>query len=298
MADITNLTNFLGDIADAIRTKKETTEQIPAENFDQEILSIETGIDTSDATATSNDLVYPKTAYANGTKIVGAITEKTEPLGVTPYKIRTSIEGVSDLVACNEDDIVLFTSPENLYVYKYDTDTERLYDTVYEPLPHHYQKPSDGGYSTPSTGFFVFLATEDMDVVFCGHATSNPRNCGEIKYGTFIQIADNLLSINGELMKVIVEAITKNRKDIESLYEKTRSLGDIHVTSIDSDEFPSVQGEPMVIVADRYPNTPTNTHGLDVPNRIGQIWIDKSSGRAYIATSLGDISGWKQITLT
>ena len=182
--------------------------------------------------------------------------------------------------------------------HEYDTKTETLYDTVYEPLPHHYQKPSDGGYSTPSTGFFVFLATEDMDVVFCGHATSNPRNCGEIKYGAFIQIAENLLAINGEMMKVIVEAITKNRKDIESLYEKTRSLGDIHVTSIDSDEFPSVQGEPMVIVADRRPNTPTNTHGLDVPNRIGQIWIDKSTGNAYIATSLGDLNGWKPIAFT
>lgn len=45
MADITNLSNFLGDVADAIRTKKETTEQIPAKNFDQEILSIKTGED-------------------------------------------------------------------------------------------------------------------------------------------------------------------------------------------------------------------------------------------------------------
>lgn len=40
MADITNLSKFLGDIADAIRTKKDTTDLIPAENFDTEILSI------------------------------------------------------------------------------------------------------------------------------------------------------------------------------------------------------------------------------------------------------------------
>ena len=176
--------------------------------------------------------------------------------------------------------------------HEYDTDTETLYDTVYEPLPTHYHSNEYGA----ASNYLVFLATEDMNVVFCGHG-SETTNISEVKYGAFIQIAENLLSINGEMMKVIVEAITKNRKDIESLYEKTRSLGDIHVTSIDSDEYPSVQGEPMVIVADRRPNTPDNTHGLDVPNRIGQIWIDKSKGNAYIATSLGNLNGWKQITL-
>ena len=43
MADITNLSEFLTDIADAIRTKKETSEPIAAENFDTEILNLETG---------------------------------------------------------------------------------------------------------------------------------------------------------------------------------------------------------------------------------------------------------------
>lgn len=43
MARIDNLTNFLTDVADAIRDKKGTTGLIQASNFDTEIASIETG---------------------------------------------------------------------------------------------------------------------------------------------------------------------------------------------------------------------------------------------------------------
>ena len=81
MADTSNLSNFLGDVADAIRTKKGTTETIPAANFDAEIASIETGSDISDATATANDILAGTTAYIADGKVEGNIQKEEEIIG-------------------------------------------------------------------------------------------------------------------------------------------------------------------------------------------------------------------------
>ena len=48
MARIDNLTNFLSDVASAIREKKGTTDTILASNFDTEIASIESGVDINE----------------------------------------------------------------------------------------------------------------------------------------------------------------------------------------------------------------------------------------------------------
>lgn len=92
MADISNLSNFLEDVADAIRTKKETTEKIPAANFDTEILSITTGMDTSDADATAADVASGKIAYGANGKIIGTMPNN----GELNYEVSTSEQTIPE----------------------------------------------------------------------------------------------------------------------------------------------------------------------------------------------------------
>ena len=92
MADTSNLSNYLKDVADAIREKKGTEEQIPAANFVTEILSIETGIDTSDATATVSDIVSGKTAYADGEKLTGILKDYRNSEDVLKVNYQVSVD--------------------------------------------------------------------------------------------------------------------------------------------------------------------------------------------------------------
>lgn len=102
MADITNLDSFLGDVADAIRAKRGTTEQIPAENFDTEINNIVTGTVVEKAVVEAANVVEEETVVKidsapigecvvipeNGiTEVVADKALLAENVGITPEKI-------------------------------------------------------------------------------------------------------------------------------------------------------------------------------------------------------------------
>lgn len=97
-------------IADAIRAKTGETGTIKASEFASRIRALETGIDTSDATATAADISSGKTAYAGGSKITGTLVKLENPTwtrisdcavsGSTSYTSHQAAYGMNKLIIC------------------------------------------------------------------------------------------------------------------------------------------------------------------------------------------------------
>ena len=116
MAKNNNLTDFLTDTANAIRTKQGTTEKINPQDFSSEIASIQTGVDTSDSTATADDILLGKTAYANGEKLTGTIETYAGEGGETVNKLAALVDG--SITEVTADDLAGATKIRN-YAFNY-----------------------------------------------------------------------------------------------------------------------------------------------------------------------------------
>lgn len=83
------------------------------------------------------------------------------------------------------------------------------------------------------------------------------------------------------------QEVGENTEDIEALKANLDRFGDVHAQSIDLDNLPKVCGYNMYIIGT---GAPTIT-----PDFIGQIYIDKSGGKVYMATATTNSASFKAL---
>lgn len=290
-------------------------------NMDENYINITTLSSTSDYISNTGEIkASTTTSFAHNTF---PIHLKKGCLYVLEINNAYGLPGINEINI--PSDISWVTKVSDLYHYHDEVATPETVEVVYEPLPTHYLKTTDGGYGIPlynyqelsgkaaggsgaqqiEMGILVFFASEDMDVILSlptvywnseSNKSLETQSLYEINFGLFVEFADQFLSVQGDLMKVLVEAIVKNQKDIQALQANINSLGDVKANTIELDDYPVIQGSPMVIIKDRAPSEASGNHGDDVPNKIGQIWVDTKGEQAYIAIGLGSIKCWRPIS--
>lgn len=213
---------------------------------------------------------------------------------------------------------VSFFSKVNVHKYHYitgthtetrtDTQTGEQYEieieewgekpeTVYEPMSTHYHATSAGGYGNPSKGYLVYFASEDEDVIIATRSTTLNQGVIAVRYGLFTEIAEEFLGVNSDLMKVLVEAITKNNAELQAIKDNQDRAGNLEVRGLNSHSMLQVGSSYIMRAESRAPEGSTAYHGPDMPEMLGQIWVDTTNRAVYVATALStDTSGWTKVS--
>ena len=206
LIDETTLTN----IADAIREKNNTTEEIQVSEFANKISEIPAGIDTSDATASANDITIGRTAYINGEKVTGTIPVMSE-----------DIDNEFDYIATSDN---------------YFVDQQNSYETVYWnnitiPKTAVYNEGDRIQYVVPKNSFGTATAadvaagktfTSESGVKITGSAASAPTSVASATSSDslYLEVENASYNASSKTVTLQMEVTSRNSAGVYTITVK------------------------------------------------------------------------------
>ena len=199
MAKNNNLTDFVTGVADAIRTKKGTTDLINPQNFESEILSIETGGGGTSA------VLGELNVSSNGTYEAGGKMTLV-PGGMYQFKEQLPVETLAELYSATQGNngkifsIVYEGIPlTQLTIYKKTNDIYILESSTYA-------KVVENIYSTGTATFTYFSAMSNRDVtveLIPGWNTFTPQGKTEVPVLSSIRLPQDISGIPGGVINLV-----------------------------------------------------------------------------------------------
>lgn len=179
--------------------------------------------------------------------------------------------------------------------------THEVTKSFYEPLV----RQSAAG--MPDTGYYVFLASQDMDVVVSGlNATINGGVAVIVGWGIFKNIASNY--VGSDRQRVIAEAINSLAVQVDAINDKfNNGIGSLKVQhlkvgreisglNVNGSFCLRAAGAPSAsLIPD---NWDFDTYGdwAGIPQFVGQEYADTANRIIYKAIGVASLSDWQRIT--
>lgn len=189
MAKNNNLTDFLTDVADAIREKDGTTGTINPQDFSDKIKAIPTGVDTSDGNIEPTTVLKGYKGYAKGVAVNGAIEtyngEVEDVVKISGFTGLTNSSGVLTLT----DDIA--------GALPYNTTSSGSYVIVTSTLDNAYPFNEIGEYTDTEGNVFATFPKMWIKWIKASDGTLDGFKCSNIQVDSDYFIPDCFIAPNG-----------------------------------------------------------------------------------------------------